>query len=424
MAAKKDITDRALRAIRPAPAGRRYIVWDACVPQFGIRISDKSRKSDVGVFVLVARWPGGSKNPAPRAIGNYPAMTLARAREIAREWREDIRQGIDPKAKEEQRRREEEKRRADTVQAAFDAFAAEHLSELRTGEEVRKTFARHVLPTWGARPVREIRRADVKVLIQAVHQSAPIAGNRVLAAVKTFFAWCAQEERIEASPAAAVKPLARETKRDRVLSDLEIRAIWEACGELGVFGRCFRMMLVTGQRRNEVGQMLWSEIDQAQRLWTIGRERTKADRGHTVALSDTALAILADCPKLGEHVFTTTGKGPMRGWSKSKRVLDKLAGQRLQALAAERGDDRPAQIVEWHLHDLRRTCATNLARLGIDRETIRALLNHADPSITAVYDRYRREPEKRAAMEAWGRRLESIVSGTPDNVIALATARR
>jgi integrase len=422
MVEKRDLTDRALRALRPAPAGKRVIVWDACVPQFGIRISDKSTKNVVGVFVLVARWPG-STNPAPRAIGSYPAMTLAKAREIARSWREDIRQGVDPKAKEEQRRREEEKRRADTVQAAFSAFAAEHLARLRTGEEVKKTFARHVLPTWGARPVREIRRADVKGLVCKVHADAPIASNRVLAAVKTFLGWCAQEELIEASPAASVKPLAAETKRDRVLSDLEIRAIWQACEELGVFGRYFRFLLATGARRSEAAAATWSELDLGQRLWTLPQSRSKNKRQHVLPLNSVAIDILGECPRAGEHVFTTNNKTAICGWSKAKATLDRLAGERLQALAADRGEEQPAQIAEWHLHDCRRTFATNLAQLRVDRETVRELLNHSDASVTATYDRWRRQPEKIAAMDAWGRRLQSIVNGTADNVVSLTAAR-
>lgn len=421
MATKRDFTDRFLKAIKPAEPGKRVIYWDAVVPQFGIRVDDKSSSENVGSFVLVARFPGSS-NPAPRRIGFYSAkardtdtdkmpvggrMSLAQAREIAREWRNDIANGIDPKHKEADRKLQEARRRADTFGAAFEAFDAERLSRLRTGGEVKKAIERYALRKWQSTPIREIRRSDIKELVREVHKFAPIASNRLLAYLKTFFAWAADEELVEASPAAAVKPLADEVRRDRVLADLEIRAIWEACDELGAFGRAFRLMLATGQRRTEVGEMTTREIDQAQRLWTIPRERTKADRGHEIPLSDLALSIVEDRQKLGDFVFSNDGTRPISGWSHGKRALDEKA-----------------KIADWRLHDLRRTCATNLARLGVDRVVISKLLNHSEGGVTQIYDRHSRDMEKRAAMELWGRRLQAIIDGTEGgNVVPISAAR-
>jgi integrase len=423
MAAKRDFTDRFLKAIKPAAPGKRDIYMDAVVPQFGIRVGDKSCKEHIGAFVLVGRFPGSS-NPVPRRIGDYPAMSLADARAIAREWREDIARGVDPKKKEALRCHEAARRRADTFAAVFDAYTAERLSRLRTGEGVQSAIKRYVLPAWGERPLKDIRRADVKALIREIHKKTPIAGNRVLSYLKTFLAWCADEEIIDASPAAGVKPIAEEPKRDRVLSDSEIRALWLACEKLGAFGRCFRFLLVSGQRLSEVGGMRWSEIDEGARLWRIPRERAKADRAHEVPLSDIALAILAECPRLGPFVFTTRGDVPLAGWSKAKSRLDRLMLERLQKAANERGDTAPVILPDWRLHDLRRTCATNLARLGVDRIVISKLLNHAEGGVTSVYDRHARDPEKRAAMERWAQRLQSIVKGSDGgNVVPIAQAR-
>ncbi len=405
MAAKRDFTDRFLKSIKPAEKGRRPIYWDAQVPGFGIRVTDKSTRENIGAFVLVTRFPG-SDNPAPRRIGDYPATSLAAARGVAREWRDDIARGVDPKVKEAERRREEDRRRADTFGAAFEAYDSERLSRLRTGGEVKKAVERYALRKWQATPIREIRRTDVKDLVREIHKSAPIASNRTLAYLKTFFDWAADEELIETSPAAPVKPLAAEVKRDRVLTDSEIRAIWEACGELGAFGRAFRLMLATGQRRTEVGEMVRREIDLAHRLWILPRERTKADRAHEIPLNDLALAILEECPKLGEFVFSTDGTRPVSGWSHGKRALDEKA-----------------KIDDWHIHDLRRTAATNLAKIGVDRIVISKLLNHSEVGVTGIYDRHSRDPEKRAAMERWGQRLKAIIDGTDGgNVVPLATA--
>ena len=125
-------------------------------------------------------------------------MSLSTARQIARQWRDDIRQNVDPKSKEQARLREEERRHADTFAAAFEAYAEEHLTRLRTGAEAKRSIERHALPAWRSRAISEIRRADVKELIRGIHKSAPVAGNRLLALLKTFFAWCAEEELIVA----------------------------------------------------------------------------------------------------------------------------------------------------------------------------------------------------------------------------------
>jgi integrase len=423
MSSKRDFTDRYLKALKPAEQGKRVIFWDAQVPQFGIRVTDKSQKENVGAFVLVARFPGSS-NPAPRRIGDFPAMGLAQARQIAREWREDITKGIDPKVKEAERRREEDRRRADTFGAVFEAFADDHLSTLRTGDAVRRAVNSHVVAQWGKRPISEIRRADVNELIRALRKDAPIGANRVLAYLKKFFGWCVDQDILEASPAASVKRPGKENKRDRVLSDAEIRAIWQACGELGPFGRAFRFMLATGQRRTEAGEIVWSEIDRANRLWTLPRQRAKADRAHEIPLSDLAMSILDECPKLGDFVFTTLGARPISGWSKAKAALDRLAMDKLKDIAIERGDDAPATFADWRLHDLRRTAATHIAKLGVDRIVISKLLNHAEGGVTGLYDRHSRDSEKRMAMDLWGQRLQVIIGGIDGGNVLLLNAAR
>lgn len=426
MVPKRDFTDRFLKALRPAERGKRPIVYDAQIPNFGIRITDRSSADNKGAFVLVTRFPG-STNPVPRRIGDYPAMTLAKAREIAREWREDIRRGIDPKVKEAERRREEARRRADTVAAAFTAFADDHLSTLRTGDEVKRAIERHVLPLWAERPISEIRRADVAELVRGLRKGAPIGANRVLAYLKKFFSWLADQDMIEASPATAVKRPSKEVKRDRVLSDLEIRAVWRAADEMGAFGRAFKLMLVTAQRRSEVGALAWREVDRQQAVWRLPRERAKSDRGHEIPLSALALSIIDDCPRLGDFVFST-GRGAARaggsanapaisGWSKAKRKLDMLAAQKLRELAPDRDE---APFPQWRIHDLRRSAATSLARLSVDRVTISKILNHSETEVTAIYDRHRYHEEMRSALERWAARLTDIVSGTfPGNVVQL-----
>jgi len=420
MVTKRDFTDRLLKAIKPAEPGKRVIHWDAQVPGFGLRVDAKCADNDKGAFVVVRRWPG-SQNPTARTIGRYPQTTLADARKTARQWNAEADAGVDPKVRQEEHQREQSRKRADTFSATFEQFAADHLSGLRTGDAVRKAVANHVTSRWGQRPISEIKKADVLELMRQLRKDSPIQANRILAYTKKFFSWAVDQDLLEASPATAVKRPARENQRDRVLTDDEIRAVWQACDELGAFGRCFRFLLCTGARLNEAGMATWGEIDQRGRLWTLPRSRTKADRAHEIPLSDLAVSILEASPRLGAYIFTTGGTRPISGWSKAKAALDRLALERLREIAQERGDDIPAEMPPWRIHDTRRTVATNLARLGVDRVVISKVLNHAEGGVTSIYDRHARDAEKRAAMDKWSQRLRAIVDGhEAGNVIPIA----
>ncbi len=435
MAAKRDFTDRFLKSIKPTAAGKRAIVFDAQIPGFGIRVTERSRDEDKGSFVLVARLPG-SKNPVPRRIGDYPAMSLAKAREIAREWREDIRQGIDPKEKAAELAREQQRRKANTFGAAFASFAADHLKTLRTGVAVEAAVKNHVFPALENRPMREIRRSEILAVISKLKRETPIAANRVLAHLKKFFAWALENELIDDLPAASIRrPTSeKERERERVLADWEIRAFWRASGEMGAFGRAFRLMLTTGQRRSEVGAATWGEIDQNEALWTLGKARTKAKRLHDVPLSDLALSIIADCPRAGDFVFASGRSGvvvegqdrkpvALAGWGKAKERLDALMLKHANALALADGRKEPEEIAEWRLHDLRRTCGTNMGRLGVDRLVLSKVLNHAEAGVTKRYDRHRYDAEKRIALDRWAAHLRGIVEQGPNNVLQLRAAQ-
>jgi integrase len=242
---------------------------------------------------------------------------------------------------------------------------------------------------------------------------------------------------ITASPVARMKPLVRETSRDRALTDDEVRFFWSACDEIGwPFGPLFQLLLVTAQRRDEVGTMTFDELDLGRRLWVIPREKAKNDRAHEVALSDRALAIVAelketrgriaelkDCPL----IFTTNGKTPVSGFSRVKERLDakmnRLA-RRARGLPDDdaayrkmfklKGDQDPPRLIpEFILHDLRRTAATGMARLNIAPHVVDKVLNHSSGAIrgvAAVYNRFEYLNERRAALEAWGRYINNLLA--------------
>ncbi len=432
MATKRDFTDRFLKSIKPAAPGKRTIFFDAQIPGFGIRVTERSTEECKGSFVLVTRYPG-SPNPAPRRIGDYPVMSLAEARAVAREWRRDIAKGIDPKEKAAEAAREQQRLRANTFGAAFATFAEDHLKTLRTGAAVEAAVKSHVFPALKDRPMREIRRSEILALINRLKEESPIAANRVLAYLKKFFAWALENELVDDSPAASIKrPTAeKDRERERVLADWEIRAFWSACGETGAFGRAFRFMLATGQRRSEVGAATWGEIDKTEALWTLGKSRTKAKRLHDVPLSELSLSIVDDCPKTGDFVFASGRSGGARdgqdpgpvalsGWGKAKERLDGLMLKHTGANGQASADE----IAEWRLHDLRRTAATHMARLGVDRLVISKILNHAEGGVTKTYDRHRYEAEKRAALDRWALHLQAIVDRKiGGNVVQFAGVR-
>jgi integrase len=414
-AAKRDLTDRAIRALKPAAPGKRYIEPDGQVAGFGVRVTDKGHKT----FVLVTRYPGASQ-PAPRAIGDYPTVELAKARDIAREWKEDVKRGVDPREKAEAARRHAEaakraaeRQQANTFRAAFQAFKEEHLSTLRTGAVVAAAIENHVMDALGDRPLGEITRAEGNEVVRsiAIAKRSPTSARRVKSYLHKFGRWCEEDGRIEEAPFAGLRRFGKEQARDRVLKPLEIRAIWTASAEMGAFGRSVRLMLATGQRRGEVGEATWPEIDVAERLWSLPRERMKADRAHLVPLSPLALSILSECPKRGAHVFSTRstrdgGTIALSGWSKFKQRLDALAVKALRELAG----DPDAAMSPWRLHDLRRTCASLMTAGGVPRLTVSKVLGHAEQGVTGQhYDLYEYLREKRQALDLWGERLKAIV---------------
>ncbi|SDF15463.1 tyrosine-type recombinase/integrase [Thalassobaculum litoreum] len=268
--------------------------------------------------------------------------------------------------------------------------------------------------TWQRKRVQDITPRDVVDVLDKITARAPILANRTLAALRKLFRWAAHDRLIiPDSPAKGIAPN-KETSRDRVLSDVELAEIWSAAGELGPpFAGLVKMLVLTGQRLNEVAGMTWTEIDIDNKLWTIPRTRAKSDREHIVPLSNAAVAVLASLPRIKStrrFVFTTTGTTAVSGHSRAKHRLDALVDKsRREAAATNEADDMPP----WRFHDLRRTMASNMARLGISLQVAEKVLNHTSGSlggIVAVYNRHAYIEEMRAALDTWGNYVETITS--------------
>lgn len=248
----------------------------------------------------------------------------------------------------------------------------------------------------GTKSIASVTKADILRMLDDVRSRGVAQGaNRLLAHTKRFFGWCVERGVIDQSPASGIRPPVKERGRDRVLSDEEIARVWEAAMAMGhPVGPAVQMLLLTGQRRDEVSHMRWSDLDAD--TWTIPAERNKSGRLHVVPLSPFALSILRSAPRSDGFVFWGRSPGTaINGWSRAKERLDELSG-----------------VTDWRLHDLRRTAATGMARLGFDPHVVERVLNHATSNagpLAKVYQRYAYENEKRAALEAWSDELARLV---------------
>jgi integrase len=430
---KRTLTDRTLKALKPAASGQRYQVMDAVVPGLGARVTAKGQRT----FILVARYPG-STNPTRRALGECGAISLNAARQKARGWLELIRQGIDPRDLEERQRAAEQRKRANSFASVAEDFIAHKLPGERKAKEVERDIRREFITAWGGRPITEITHLDIRAVIKAKARTAPAQARNILGTAKRLFAWAVDEGTydLHTSPADAVKPktiIGDKASSDRILSDEELFALWRAAGRLGYpHGAVYRLLMLSALRLNEAADASWTEIDQRNKVWTIPAARMKGRnagngraRDHVVPLTDDIMAIFEGLPrfKKGEHLFSTTfGASPVWMSSKVKSRVDARMLRTLRAMARRRGDD-PAKVSlpAWTNHDIRRTVRSGLSRLKIAEEAREAVLAHVRPGIKGVYDKHDYLDEKREALELWAARLRSIVSPTPDNVVPLKT---
>lgn len=266
----------------------------------------------------------------------------------------------------------------------------------------------HVLPRWRDRKIAGISRADVRDLIEGVE--GDVLPSRVLAIVKTIFRYALNRDWIDASPAEGIAKPNADVARDRVLSMDEVATVWNAAGLLGFpFGHYLRTLTLTAQRRTEVAAMRWKDVDLDEATWIIPAKETKSARTHLVPLSKPVVELLREVPRLGEYVFTHDGETHISGYAKAKSRLDAF-------IAANDFKAEP-----WRLHDLRRSAATHMVRLGVSEEVVGRVLNHAAKGVTAkVYALHTYAPEKRSALDRWAAEVMRAVSGSQrDNVVPL-----
>jgi integrase len=422
------------------PKAHRVEVADGLLPGLYLVVQPSGAKS----WAVRYRHEG---RPRKFTIGAFPALGVGAARQAAQAALRAVQGGADP-AQRKQAAKLDAKHRvisgtASVVEAARLYLERYQQPRNRDWREVsrllglvpagrdadRNDLAAFVvrrgspLDRWRKKPAGEIAKRDVLACLDAiVSQGAPVGANRTLQAVRRFFGWLVEREIVTDNPTAGIRAPSPEEARDRVLNDAELAAVWRAAERLPWFAGVVRLLVLTGQRRDEVARMTWPEVDVAGRLWTIPASRAKNNVAHLVPLSDAAVAILESLPRVHSEagfVFTTNGKTPISGFSKAKAELDKLA------LAELRKGNPNATPPGWRLHDIRRSVATGLARLGTPVHVTEKLLNHVSGTfagVTGIYQRHDYLEERRNAMRLWGAYIMRLASGkAPANVVALAS---
>ena len=394
---KMKLTKRAIDDLQPGDKDAFF--WDADITALAVKVTPKGKKT-----FMVQYRPGGRGSPTRKIfIGPFGEVTLHKARTEAKRIFGLRAEGRDPALE-----RQQAKQRAISNKFADIAadFLAKHASQNRTVDETARILKRDVLPKWGKRSIHEIGMRDVNDLLDVVvARGSHVMANRTLANLRRLFSWCVSRGIITASPCEGISAPHREKARDRVLSDDELIALFNAAKQMGgAFGAIIQMLILTAQRRNEVSEMTWNELDLDNDLWTIPGSRTKNEKPHFVHLSEQATAVLSSVLNVGAFTFTSNGKTPFSGFSKAKKRLDELSG-----------------VTDWRLHDIRRTVTSGMAQLGIAPHVADKILNHQSGTISgvaAVYQRHEFLDDRKTALNAWGNYVQSLLEKSDrDNVV-------
>lgn len=402
------------------PGIKDRLLWDDRLPGFGCKVTPKGSK----VFVYQYRM-GGRGSPVRRyTIGKFGPITADQARREAETLALKVAQGIDPQIVKVEKARI-------SVDLAFNAYVVRFHRDYLTAawpaseRDALVLLQRYAVPVLRNKPLPEITRKDITAVVARARDKVATA-SLLFATLRRMMRWAVNQGDLERSPMEGMDAPAKAPSRDRVLSDQELRLIWKASYALGYpFGHIFRLLILTGARREEVTSLDWSELSQEEAIWLLPSSRSKNGVAARQPLSMLAmdeldqLASRAGGWRKAGLLFSTTGTTCSSGHSRAKARLDRAIAK----LAIEEGVPLPAP---WRVHDLRRTLATGLQRLGVRFEVTEAVLNHVSGSrggVAGIYQRHDWADEKRAAVQAWARYVEGLLSGKDQtNVVALTGA--
>jgi integrase len=413
----RPLTAIAVAKARPRPARREIadggctglylIVQPSGVKSFAARYRSRGRsvKLTLGSALIGAAAESGD---GPQ-IG--APLSLAAARELCARVLRESAAGRDPAAEKRLRRKREREAQADTLEAICREYLRRRAPELRTGLSQRRPDLELFYGSLGQSPIDQIRRSQVTLVLDRISdERGPVRADRAMGALRALFNW-------HAARGDFISPLGRtfrrtsthERSRTRILDDGELRRLWLAAEQAGVFGAYLRFLLLTATRRSEAGGLRRGELSADGASWTIPGARYKNGKDTLIPLSTAAAAIIAAMPVLpgGDYVFGVNGRRALGGYAERKAEFDKASG-----------------VTGWRLHDLRRTARTLLSRAGIAADIAERALGHVPGGVRGVYDRHAYEAEKRHAFESLAARIARIVYPPADVVVPLARAKR
>jgi integrase len=418
---KKKLTDTDIKQGKDfKPRDDQFDVFDAKMPRFGVRVSPHGVKS----FVYMYRFGGQLRRAT---LGRYPQLSLADARKKVTEIDDAVSEGRDPRIEKQQHGIETKRQQGDTYAAAVEDFIegyAKAKKRNRTWAAQRRLLLRAETAPWHKRPVASITSRDVNDLLNGLmKQGKPYAANRTYEVLRTFFKWLWRQDRVPLDIMAKVEtPFDDEKARTRVWTDDELRRIWQSAAQLSpVECGYIRLLLLVGQRRDEVVDIRWNELkldgDPTDNrfkgpIWLLPGERAKSKRDHIVPLSTAAVEVLKALPRVKDSPFVFPGrdpaKAPMMRWTDLRERVQKVSG-----------------VSDFTFHDARRTLRTGLDELGIQPHVKDECLNHARQGVgDRHYSMYAYLPEQASAFQAWANKIAKLTGAPETNVVTMAKQKR
>lgn len=407
-------TDRSIKALKPKT--ERYEIWKHGEPGFGIRVAPTGRKT----FIYLYRFDGrprritlGVFRDGESVSGNQERITLAEANLRLAQAKTKLEAGADPGAEKVARRQADQD--ALTIGDVIDEIIADpDHQRKRSKDYIERILETEIRPAWGRRKAKDIRRRDIILLRDKIKtRGSAVMANRVIRVVSQLFDFAIDKDILQATPYVKIRPATREVPRDRVLGEAEIESFWKGLDTAKMAPElrdALRMLLITGQRRAEVAGAHWAEIDlDSERVWEIPGARTKNGRAHAVPLSDRAIELLRDLKKRAgesEFVFPAPARTGREGAAITAHAVTRAMRNNIALFGFIRDEQDPTP------HDLRRTVATHMGRIGISQFIQAKVLNHTDRSVTgSVYNHHEYLAEKRTALVRWADELDRIVGG-------------
>jgi len=374
------LTDRVVQQAKTKEV--RVEIADAVVPGLYLIVQPTSVKS------WAVRYRVGTHTRKLTLKGRYPVLSLAKARDAARKALESVSDGVDPAAAKQAGTPAD-----DTLAAYIALYREKHVSAVRAGTAANiNRELEHMQDAWPGRALRSISKRDVIAFVDKAMKRGPSAAVTAWKVAKAFFSWCEAREDDFPSPARSIRKPAKEKSRDRVLDDAELKLTWEAASaEGGPAGALIKLLILSGARRNEMTELARDEI--AADAIELQGERTKNGLPHTIPITSMIRRVLDGLPGTGKFVLNGTDR-PFGDHSGAKEMVT------------------PA-IRPWTLHDLRRSFASGLQRLGVAPHIVELALNHRSGTfsgVAGIYQRHRYAKEVQEAFELWSRHVEAITT--------------